>query len=188
MAQLTIGQYLFTRLKQLGLQTVFGVPGGKHLALGSEFSCYMLIQKKSTRLWACHSRHDPRCGPHLERQSQRADCQLRCMFYSLLSTLKLLSSNLTSSGWWLCTREWNRSFRDYLWPWRAIRILWRCWTICWICKLDSFTPFYINECPLGTCCSYRRLSVYDSHEKQSRDAPQSGKRGIRVSLVKIQRI
>lgn len=29
MSQLTIGQYIFTRLKQLGLQTVFGVPGGK---------------------------------------------------------------------------------------------------------------------------------------------------------------
>jgi TPP-dependent 2-oxoacid decarboxylase len=29
MAEITVGSYLFTRLKQLGLQTVFGVPGGK---------------------------------------------------------------------------------------------------------------------------------------------------------------
>ena len=30
MAEVTVGSYLFTRLKQLGVETVFGVPGGKY--------------------------------------------------------------------------------------------------------------------------------------------------------------
>lgn len=38
MAQLKIGQYLFTRIKQLGVQTVFGVPGGEHFPLLSSRS------------------------------------------------------------------------------------------------------------------------------------------------------
>lgn len=34
MAEVSVGLYLFTRLKQLGVETVFGVPGGK---------CYLLL-------------------------------------------------------------------------------------------------------------------------------------------------
>jgi TPP-dependent 2-oxoacid decarboxylase len=44
MAQLKIGQYLFTRLKQLGIQTVFGVPGGEYfMAIASSSSAYLAI-------------------------------------------------------------------------------------------------------------------------------------------------
>jgi thiamine pyrophosphate-dependent acetolactate synthase large subunit-like protein len=30
MSDVTVGAYLFQRLKQLGVQTIFGVPGGKN--------------------------------------------------------------------------------------------------------------------------------------------------------------
>lgn len=32
MAEISIGEYIFTRLAQLGVKTCFGVPGGKHAA------------------------------------------------------------------------------------------------------------------------------------------------------------
>lgn len=38
MDQLSIGRYIFTRLKQLGVQTVFGVPGGAHIILSIGFA------------------------------------------------------------------------------------------------------------------------------------------------------
>jgi TPP-dependent 2-oxoacid decarboxylase len=30
MADIPVGEYLFRRLKQLGIETAFGVPGGNH--------------------------------------------------------------------------------------------------------------------------------------------------------------
>lgn len=30
MSQVKVGEYLFLRLKELGIKTVFGVPGGEH--------------------------------------------------------------------------------------------------------------------------------------------------------------
>jgi TPP-dependent 2-oxoacid decarboxylase len=37
MAEIKIGEYIFKRLRELGIETVFGVPGGT-LSLGSGFS------------------------------------------------------------------------------------------------------------------------------------------------------
>jgi hypothetical protein len=57
MSDVTVGAYLFQRLKQLGVQTIFGVPGGKNRlghACGqfedSSYSCQVSKELTPTRL------------------------------------------------------------------------------------------------------------------------------------------
>jgi len=50
MAEITVGRYLFERLRQLGVKTIFGVPGGvwaSHVALALMLFSLTLILPSS---------------------------------------------------------------------------------------------------------------------------------------------
>jgi TPP-dependent 2-oxoacid decarboxylase len=47
MAEIQVGRYLFERIKQLGIKTVFGVPGGK----GNQFLYFGFISTRAGINW-----------------------------------------------------------------------------------------------------------------------------------------